>query len=144
MGEGDTGPNTGGMGAYTPAPVVTPALQEQILKDIITPTVEGMKAEGVPFTGVLFAGLMIRDGHPRLLEYNVRFGDPECQVCCHRHAPVLSTALMHSRASGNLDLKLITFYTLCSAKAPQASLPVAQARSCSRSCQGRHDDTPIL
>ncbi|QEX20822.1 phosphoribosylamine--glycine ligase [Hypericibacter adhaerens] len=84
VGEGDTGPNTGGMGAYSPAPIVTDAMAEQVMRTIILPTVKAMEAEGRPFTGVLFAGLMIGPKGPRLLEYNVRFGDPECQVLCLR------------------------------------------------------------
>jgi phosphoribosylamine--glycine ligase len=80
VGEGDTGPNTGGMGAYSPAPVMTEALTEQVMETIIRPTVSGMADEGRPFRGVLFAGLMIVEGQPLLLEYNIRFGDPECQV----------------------------------------------------------------
>jgi phosphoribosylamine--glycine ligase len=80
VGDGDTGPNTGGMGAYSPAPALTEALQTEIMERIITPTVEGMAAEGTPFSGVLYAGLMLTQEGPKLLEYNVRFGDPECQV----------------------------------------------------------------
>ena len=80
VGEGDTGPNTGGMGAYSPAPALTEALQADIMERIIMPTVEGMANEGAPFKGVLYAGLMLTDEGPKLLEYNVRFGDPECQV----------------------------------------------------------------
>lgn len=78
--DGDTGPNTGGMGAYSPAPVVTPALSERIMNEVIYPTVRGMQAEGRPYTGFLYAGLMIaEDGTPNVLEYNCRFGDPETQ-----------------------------------------------------------------
>ncbi|WP_114965913.1 phosphoribosylamine--glycine ligase [Alkalilacustris brevis] len=80
VGEGDTGPNTGGMGAYSPAPILTPELQEQVLARIIRPTVSEMARRGTPFQGVLYAGLMIQDGVARLVEYNVRFGDPECQA----------------------------------------------------------------
>jgi len=79
VGDGDTGPNTGGMGAYSPAHFMTPVLEQKILDKIIAPTVEGMKKDGTPFKGVLFAGLMVKDGEPRLIEYNIRFGDPECQ-----------------------------------------------------------------
>eukprot|EP00890_Picochlorum_soloecismus_P006716 jgi/Picsp_1/86/NSC_00086-R1_phosphoribosylamine--glycine ligase len=79
VGEGDTGPNTGGMGSYSPAPVLTPQIQDQVMREIVIPTAEGMISEGVPFRGVLFAGLMIKDGKAKLLEHNVRFGDPECQ-----------------------------------------------------------------
>jgi len=78
--DGDKGPNTGGMGAYAPAPVITEAIAETVMQKIILPTVEGMKAEGRPYKGVLYAGLMITDKGPELIEYNVRFGDPECQV----------------------------------------------------------------
>jgi phosphoribosylamine--glycine ligase len=77
---GDTGPNTGGMGAYSPAPVVTPAIHQRAMQEVILPTVQGMAAEGNAFTGFLYAGLMIdADGTPKVLEYNVRFGDPETQ-----------------------------------------------------------------
>jgi len=80
VGEGDTGPNTGGMGAYSPAPVVTPELHERIMEEVIRPTILGMTKDGTPFTGFLYAGLMIApDGSPKVLEFNVRFGDPETQ-----------------------------------------------------------------
>lgn len=78
--DGDTGPNTGGMGTYSPAPVVTKAILDQTQTEILDPTLKGMKADGLPYTGVLYAGLMIENGHGRLVEYNARFGDPECQV----------------------------------------------------------------
>ena len=84
VGDGDTGPNTGGMGAYAPAPVVTDAVERRILDDIVNPLARAMVAEGRPYRGVLFAGLMIADGAPRLIEINVRFGDPECQVLMAR------------------------------------------------------------
>jgi phosphoribosylamine--glycine ligase len=80
VGEGDTGPNTGGMGAYSPAPVVTPEIHLRIMNEVIEPTVNGMAAEGHPYTGFLYAGLMITaEGTPKVIEYNVRFGDPETQ-----------------------------------------------------------------
>jgi phosphoribosylamine--glycine ligase len=80
VGEGDTGPNTGGMGAYSPAPVVTAAVHQRIMDDVIMPTLRGMAAEGNPYTGFLYAGLMIDSaGNPRVIEYNCRFGDPETQ-----------------------------------------------------------------
>ena len=78
--DGDKGPNTGGMGAYSPAPILTESLERKILSKIIKPTLEIMNSKGVPFQGVLYAGLMVRNGEPSLIEYNVRFGDPECQV----------------------------------------------------------------
>ena len=77
--DGDQGPNTGGMGAYSPAPVVTPALTEQIVHDVLTPVVQGLKQRGIVYKGILYAGLMIHDGQAKVLEFNVRFGDPECQ-----------------------------------------------------------------
>jgi len=84
VGEGDTGPNTGGMGAYSPAPVMTDEMTERTLREIIEPTLHGMAELGSPFSGVLFAGLMITAQGPKLIEYNVRFGDPECQVLMMR------------------------------------------------------------
>ncbi len=84
VGEGDTGPNTGGMGAYSPAPVLTDAILQQAMDEIVRPTVAEMARRGTPFRGVLYAGLMIRDGRARLVEYNVRFGDPEAQVLMMR------------------------------------------------------------
>ncbi len=103
VGDGDTGPNTGGMGAYSPAPVVTEEVAQRIMARIVRPTVAAMKAEGAPFRGVLYAGLMIEDGEPRLLEYNVRFGDPECQALMVRLASDLLPALVAS-ADGVLDM----------------------------------------
>ncbi|MFM2357146.1 MAG: hypothetical protein RLZZ528_2882 [Pseudomonadota bacterium] len=84
VGDGDTGPNTGGMGAYSPAPVLTDAIARQALDQIVIPTVREMARRGTPYQGVLYAGLMIQDGRARLVEYNVRFGDPECQVLMMR------------------------------------------------------------
>jgi len=80
VGEGDTGPNTGGMGAYSPAPAMTPEIEARVMREIVQPTMRGMAAMGKPFSGVLFAGLMLTDEGPKLIEYNVRFGDPETQV----------------------------------------------------------------
>ncbi|MEO0328907.1 MAG: phosphoribosylamine--glycine ligase [Pseudomonadota bacterium] len=84
VGEGDTGPNTGGMGAYSPAPVLTQSLIDQTMGDIVVPTLAAMHARGHPFCGILYAGLMITENGPELIEYNVRFGDPECQVILPR------------------------------------------------------------
>jgi phosphoribosylamine--glycine ligase len=84
VGDGDVGPNTGGMGAYSPAPVLTPELQTQVMAEIIEPTVATMRADGVPYVGVLYAGLMLTVEGPKLIEYNARFGDPECQVLMMR------------------------------------------------------------
>lgn len=84
VGDGDTGPNTGGMGAYSPAPVMTDEMCARAMTEIIEPTVRGMAAEGMPFKGVLYAGLMMTANGPKLIEYNIRFGDPECQVLMAR------------------------------------------------------------
>ena len=90
IGEGDTGPNTGGMGAYAPAPLATPELQQRILEEVLYPAVAGLSRMGSPFHGVLYAGLMIKDGNPYALEFNARFGDPETQVVL----PLLQTDLL--------------------------------------------------
>ncbi len=82
--DGDKGPNTGGMGAYSPAPVVTPEIARRVMDEIVNPTVAGLKARGTPYAGVLYAGLMIGADGPKLIEYNARFGDPECQVLLPR------------------------------------------------------------
>ncbi len=102
VGDGDTGPNTGGMGAYSPAPVMTAEMVERTMKEIIEPTIRGMAADGHPFSGVLFAGLMITKKGPELIEYNVRFGDPECQVLMMRLKSDL-LPLLHAAATGRLD-----------------------------------------
>ena len=84
VGDGDTGPNTGGMGAYSPARVLTPELERQAMREIVEPTIKAMAEAGTPFVGVLFAGLMLTEKGPELIEYNARFGDPECQVLMPR------------------------------------------------------------
>ena len=99
--DGDKGPNTGGMGAYSPAPIFTDAVREQTMEQIILPTLRGMKAEGRPFVGVLFAGLMITPAGPKLIEFNVRFGDPECQVLMRRLTSDLAPVLL-AAAKGEL------------------------------------------
>jgi phosphoribosylamine--glycine ligase len=101
VGDGDTGPNTGGMGAYSPAPVMTPEMIERTMKEIVEPTMRGMAEIGAPFTGVLFAGLMIGPDGPKLIEYNVRFGDPECQVLMMRLKDDL-LVLLEAAADGQL------------------------------------------
>ncbi|MAP69552.1 MAG: phosphoribosylamine--glycine ligase [Erythrobacteraceae bacterium] len=101
VGEGDTGPNTGGMGAYSPAPVLTDALQAQVMREIVEPTVRTMAAEGTPYSGVLYAGLMLTKDGPQLIEYNARFGDPECQVLMMRLESDL-VELMQACAQGRL------------------------------------------
>lgn len=99
--DGDEGPNTGGMGAYSPAPVLTDAIAQKAMEEIVRPTLREMAARGTPYQGVLYVGLMIKDGQPRLVEYNVRFGDPECQVLMMRlGAQVLD--LLQAAAEGRL------------------------------------------
>jgi phosphoribosylamine--glycine ligase len=119
VGEGDTGPNTGGMGAYSPPPAFTPALQEEVMARIIRPTLGAMARRGTPFHGVLFAGLMLTEAGPKLIEFNVRFGDPECQALMLRLSgdilPVLRDAAAGRLAEGGL------------AWSPQPSLVVVMA-----------------
>lgn len=100
--DGDRGPNTGGMGAYSPSPLVTDEMVETIMSTIIQPTIDGMASEGRPFCGVLFAGLMVTDGEIKVLEYNVRFGDPECQVLMARLKSDL-VEVLEAATDGHLD-----------------------------------------
>ena len=102
VGDGDTGPNTGGMGAYSPAPVLTAALEAEVMERIIHPTVKTLADRGTPYSGVLFAGLMLTEQGPRLIEYNARFGDPECQVLMMRYQGDLAQ-LMLATATGTLS-----------------------------------------
>jgi phosphoribosylamine---glycine ligase len=102
VGDGDIGPNTGGMGAYSPAPVLTPVLEAQVMAQIIKPTVQILADKGMAYSGVLFAGLMLTDQGPKLIEYNARFGDPECQVLMMRYTGDLA-ALMLAIATGTLS-----------------------------------------
>jgi len=105
--DGDTGPNTGGMGAYSPPPVLTAEVAEKAIERIVRPTIEAMKARGTPYMGVLYAGLMIKDEEPKLIEYNCRFGDPECQVLMMRLKSDLAAALIATRDGQlkHLDLR---------------------------------------
>jgi phosphoribosylamine--glycine ligase len=103
IGDGDTGPNTGGMGAYSPAPVVTPEIHAKAMREIILPTVRGMESDGIPYTGFLYAGLMIgKDGAVKTLEFNCRMGDPETQPIMMRLKSDLVDLLEHAVA-GTLD-----------------------------------------
>ena len=102
VGDGDEGPNTGGMGAYSPAPIVDKAMAKTIMETIIEPTIRGMAADGTPYKGVLFAGLMITDAGPKLIEYNCRFGDPECQALMMRLESDLLEVLL-AAVTGELD-----------------------------------------
>ena len=108
VGDGDTGPNTGGMGAYSPAPVLTQAIQDQVMAQIIRPTMAEMVRRGMPFQGVIYAGLMIKDGQARLVEYNVRFGDPEAQVLMLRLG-AQALDLMLACAEGRLEDMRVTW-----------------------------------
>ena len=102
VGDGDTGPNTGGMGAYAPAPIMTPAMEARVMAEIVRPTVAALAAEGRPFRGVLFTGLMIGPDGPKVIEFNCRFGDPECQALMLRLKSDLLPALL-ATADGTLD-----------------------------------------
>jgi phosphoribosylamine--glycine ligase len=108
IGDGDCGPNTGGMGTYAPAPLITPELAERVTRQILLPAIHGMAADGTPFRGALFAGLMVSDaGEPGLLEFNVRFGDPETQVLMNLIDGDFAEALIQA-ARGKLDPALLT------------------------------------
>jgi phosphoribosylamine--glycine ligase len=117
--DGDQGPNTGGMGAYSPATVMTPELERRALDEIVLPTIRALKAMGTPYKGVLFAGLMITAAGPKLIEYNVRFGDPECQVLMLRLMSDLLPALVAAR-DGMLKNFALRWY-------PEAALTVVMA-----------------
>ena len=119
VGDGDTGPNTGGMGAYSPAPVMTPEMTARTMDEIIMPTMRAMKAMGAPYKGVLFAGLMITRDGPKLIEYNARFGDPETQVLMLRLMSDLVPALIAAR-DGELKHFDLRWY-------PDAALTVVMA-----------------
>ena len=112
VGDGDTGPNTGGMGAYAPTPLVNDDIYSKVEERVIKPTLEGMKKEGAPFEGVLFIGVMVVDGEPIILEYNVRFGDPECEILM----PLLETPVSElfykgaTKQLNTLDLKIENQY----------------------------------
>ncbi len=106
--DGDKGPNTGGMGAYSPAPVLSDEIADKALNEIIKPTMAVMAAQGMPYQGVLYAGLMIKDGQPRLVEYNARFGDPECQVLMMRLG-AQALDLMLACADGRLSEKTVNW-----------------------------------
>jgi phosphoribosylamine--glycine ligase len=120
VGDGDTGPNTGGMGAYSPARVLTPELEAQAIERIVKPTVATMAADGVPFRGVLYAGLMLTDSGPQLIEYNARFGDPECQVLMMRLESDLLDLLVATDRGTLGDLRTASFN-------PRAALTVVMA-----------------
>ncbi len=119
VGDGDTGPNTGGMGAYSPARVLTPELEARVMAEIVRPSIAAMAEAGTPFTGVLFAGLMLTANGPELIEYNVRFGDPECQVLMMRLDEDL-LPLLHAAATGTLEDRPVRWK-------PQAALTVVMA-----------------
>ena len=106
VGEGDTGPNTGGMGAYSPTPLLTDKLEKKIKKKIIEPTIRAMKNLGHPYTGFLYAGLMIKNGEPYLIEYNIRMGDPECQVLMMRLETDLLEIIDHAIKNKINNLKI--------------------------------------
>ena len=115
VGEGDSGPNTGGMGAYSPAPAMTPALCEEVRRTIVEPLVRSLAEEGTPYAGVFYAGIMLTVDGPRLLEVNARFGDPECQVLMPRLRSDLLPALMAARDGelGDFDLRWHDEAALC-------------------------------
>ncbi len=120
VGDGDTGPNTGGMGAYSPAPVLTPLLEGEAMERIVVPTVQAMAAEGVPYSGVLYAGLMLTPKGVQLIEYNCRFGDPECQVLMQRYEGDLAELMLATAESRLATLPAPQF-------SPETALTVVMA-----------------
>ena len=120
VGDGDVGPNTGGMGAYSPAPILTPALEAQAMAEIVEPTVRAMAEAGMPYSGVLYAGLMLTAEGPKLIEYNARFGDPECQVLMLRLEDDLLTILLAIAEEQLADLAPLSF-------SPNSALTVVMA-----------------
>lgn len=116
IGDGDTGPNTGGMGAYSPAPVVTPEMHQRIMREVIEPTIAGLAADGMPYTGFLYAGIMIHpDGTPNVLEFNCRFGDPECETLMPLLGPELAAVLLACAEGRLADAPPLTIHPGCSA-----------------------------
>ncbi len=143
VGEGDTGLNTGGMGAYSPAPVLTEALQQQALEQIIKPTMAEMARRGTPYQGVLYAGLMIENGQARLVEYNVRFGDPECQVLMMRLG-AQAMDLMQAAAEGRLAKARVNWaddHAMTVVMAAQGYPGTAEKGSVIRALDGLHEDS---
>ena len=146
VGEGDTGPNTGGMGAYSPAPVMTPALCEEARTRIVEPLVRGLAAEGAPFTGVFYAGLMLTADGPKLLEVNARFGDPECQVLMPRLKSDLLAALMaaHDGELKEFDLRWRDEAALCVVLATQGYPGAYEKGSAIRGIDAAEDPDDVM
>ena len=146
VGEGDTGPNTGGMGAYSPAPVMTPALCEEARTSIVEPLVRGLAAEGAPYTGVFYAGLMLTADGPMLLEVNARFGDPECQVLMPRLKSDLLAALMaaHDGELKDFDLRWRDEAALCVVLATQGYPGAYEKGSAIRGIDAAEEDDDVM
>jgi phosphoribosylamine---glycine ligase len=146
VGDGDVGPNTGGMGAYSPAPILDGAMVARVMDEIVMPTVRAMAAAGSPYKGVLYAGLMIDDAGPKLLEYNVRFGDPECQVLLARLRSDLLPALMASRDGelANFDLRWRDEAALCVVLAAEGYPGSYEKGSEIRGLDGLDDDDLVV
>ena len=146
VGEGDTGPNTGGMGAYSPAPAMTPALCEEARVRIVEPLVRGLAAEGAPYTGVFYAGLVLSADGPKLLEVNARFGDPECQVLMPRLKSDLLAALMaaHDGELKDFDLRWRDEAALCVVLATQGYPGAYEKGSAIRGIDAAEDPDDIM
>ena len=122
--DGDQGPNTGGMGAYSPAPVLTEAICAQVMEEMITPTLRALAAMGSPYKGVLYAGIMITGDGPKLVEYNARFGDPECQVLMLRMMSDIVPALI-ACADGQLKNFSLRWYDNVAVSYTHLTLPTS-------------------
>ena len=146
VGEGDIGPNTGGMGAYSPAPAMTPALCEETRTKIVEPLVRGLAAEGSPYTGVFYAGLMLTADGPKLLEVNARFGDPECQVLMPRLKSDLLAALMaaHDGELKEFDLRWRDEAALCVVLATRGYPGAYQKGSAIRGVDAAEDHDDVM
>jgi phosphoribosylamine--glycine ligase len=146
VGDGDVGPNTGGMGAYSPAPILDAAMAARVMAEIVMPTVRAMAAAGTPYKGVLYAGLMIDDAGPKLLEYNVRFGDPECQVLLARLRSDLLPALMAARDGelAKFDLRWRDDAALCVVMAAEGYPGPYEKGSEIRGLDGLGDDDLMI
>ncbi len=151
LADGDVGPNTGGMGAYSPAPIVTPALHARIMREVILPTVNGMAADGVPYTGFLYAGVMIdATGRPQVLEFNCRLGDPETQPILMRLKSDLVDLLLHAvggtldQAQAEWDRRAALGVVLAAAGYPDAPRRGALIRGLERITAAAHPDVQVF
>ena len=142
VGEGDTGPNTGGMGAYSPAPVLTPELEARAMREIVEPTARAMADDGTPFRGVLYAGLMLTADGPKLIEYNVRFGDPECEAIMPRVEGDFAALLNAVATSAQFDAPSLTGDTTMTVIVAARGYPGTPAKGGPINCLDEAEQVP--